>query len=148
MQSNVTPNGSLWQLAPTLALCEWVRPKTLDPEAGFLSFGMLTFRSAASFNLALEAKQLRAFCDWCGQRFQDADLQFFFEAAPQFLVEAPATYAAWSFTYGGALSNLRHLLLVCQKWVPASRPLMLSAWETDGSPWCRCSIGYQSRTMW
>jgi hypothetical protein len=82
MQSNVTPNGSLWQLAPTLALCEWVRPKTLDPEAGFLSFGMLTFRSAASFNLALEAKQLRAFCDWCGQRFQDADLQFFFEAAP------------------------------------------------------------------
>ena len=34
-----------------------------------------------------------------------------------------------SFAHGGALSNLRHLILAAQRWKPSARPFMATAWE-------------------
>ena len=46
-----------------------------------------------------------------------------------FLVQSLRCYGDLMFQRGGALSNLRHLLLACQRWKPMCRPLMASAWE-------------------
>eukprot|EP00435_Cladocopium_sp_Y103_P050506 s1798_g15.t1 len=79
--------------------------------------------------LALEARQLALFCAWCRRWLGEADLDSFFSAAPQFLVAALEAYAEWLYKNAGALSNLRHLILAAQRWIPSSRPLMMPAWE-------------------
>ena len=77
--------------------------------------------------LALEFKVLRSFCSWCSTWFGAADLEVFFRCAPKFL--ADALYAGWLYSHGGALSNLRHLILACQRWIPAARPFMSASWD-------------------
>jgi len=79
--------------------------------------------------LALEAKQLEKFQRWCRETITNVDLSELFSAVPQFLVEALKTHAEWLFQNGGALSNLRHLLLAAQRWVPSARVFMAPAWE-------------------
>lgn len=82
-----------------------------------------------SQTLALEAKQLRMFCEWCNRWLEGIELEVLFSRVPQFLVSALERYAEWLFRNSGALSNMRHIILAAQRWVPASRPLMTPAWE-------------------
>eukprot|EP00435_Cladocopium_sp_Y103_P038687 s964_g10.t1 len=79
--------------------------------------------------LALEARLLQSFCIWCSGWFGNADLEVFFSCAPKFLADALEVYAEWLYNHGGALSNLRHLILACQRWVPASRTFMSAPWD-------------------
>jgi hypothetical protein len=37
--------------------------------------------------------------------------------------------AGCTHSHGGALSNLRHLILACQRWIPAARPFMSASWD-------------------
>ena len=77
----------------------------------------------------LEAKQLHCFLAWCGKYISAASLDALFDAVPAFLVQCLRTYGDLMYQNGGALSNLRHLLLACQKWKPMCKPLMSGAWD-------------------
>ena len=77
----------------------------------------------------LEARQLRLFLEWCGKYITATSLNTLFDAVPAFLVQCLRTYGDLMYQNGGALSNLRHLLLACQKWKPMCRPLMTEAWD-------------------
>ena len=79
--------------------------------------------------LALEVKVLNRFKEWCRTSMPTVDLEFLFASVPMFLVQVLVRYADYEFKNGGALSNLRHLLLACQRMVPPSRALMAPAWE-------------------
>eukprot|EP00435_Cladocopium_sp_Y103_P013368 s3434_g3.t1 len=79
--------------------------------------------------LQLEAKQLKVFCDWCRNEMPDVDLVSLFSAVPLFLCQALVKYADELYASGGALSNLRHLILAAQRWIPGSRPTMQPAWD-------------------
>ena len=79
--------------------------------------------------LALQAKQLSLFQEWCGESIPVDEQYMLFTAVPLFLAKALVGYAENLFKTGGALSNLRHLILACQRWVPGSRAYMQQPWE-------------------
>ena len=83
----------------------------------------------AAQTMELEAKQLDLFCRWCSGFFEQIDLTNLFSLCPLFLCQALVRDADVMYTTGGALSNLRHLILAAQRWVPACRPMMQPAWE-------------------
>ena len=78
---------------------------------------------------ALETKLLREFVDWCGRSMPSVEVEDLFRIVPQFLADVLVAYAEHMYQNGGALSNLRHLILAAQRWIPAVRPLTYSAWE-------------------
>ena len=59
----------------------------------------------------------------------DVDLAYLFATVPLYLCHALVRYADELYSSGGALGNLRHLILAAQRWIPASRPMMQPAWE-------------------
>ena len=79
--------------------------------------------------LAMEARLLQAFLQWCNSFFSDDDASPIFDAVPQFLASALRCYGDLQYQNGGALSNLRHLLLAAQRWKPAVKPFMSMPWE-------------------
>lgn len=79
--------------------------------------------------LALESRQLQNFCDWCRETMPTSDFEAVFKVAPEFLATLLTVFAEHSYQHGGALSNFRHLILACQRWMPASRQHMARAWE-------------------
>ena len=79
--------------------------------------------------LALEKRLLEEFCSWCRREVKSMALDHLFNAAPELLAPLLRCYGDILFQRGGALSNLRHLLLACQRWKPLSRPYMHQCWE-------------------
>ena len=79
--------------------------------------------------LAREAKLLGAFLQWCQDHFTGYSVEDLFELLPQFLAMVLRRYGDRMYQTGGALSNLRHLLLAAQRWKPTVRPHMQQAWE-------------------
>ena len=79
--------------------------------------------------LAREAKLLQAFLQWCQDHFTSYAVEDLFELIPQFLAMALRRYGDRMYQTGGALSNLRHLLLAAQRWKPSVRPHMQQAWD-------------------
>ena len=79
--------------------------------------------------LAREAKLLQAFLQWCQDHFTGYSAENLFELLPQFMAMALRRYGDLMYQTGGALSNLRHLLLAAQRWKPIVRPHMQQAWE-------------------
>lgn len=77
----------------------------------------------------LEARLLREFLVWSSTFLGRSETEEIFDKVPMFLVQSLRCYGDLMFQRGGALSNLRHLLLACQRWKPMSRPLMASAWD-------------------
>ena len=77
----------------------------------------------------LEARLLAEFLRWSGSYLGCGEVESVYDKVPMFLVQALRCYGDLMYQRGGALSNLRHLLLACQRWKPMSRPLMSSAWE-------------------
>ena len=69
------------------------------------------------------------FCSWCRREVKSMALDHLFNAAPELLAPLLRCYGDILFQRGGALSNLRHLLLACQRWKPLSRPYMHQCWE-------------------
>lgn len=101
------------------------RPKYAGPRKGSLfDTELLTAQT-----LALQAKQLCLFQEWCGDSVPVDEQYVLFSAVPLFLAKALVAYADSLFRSGGALSNLRHLILACQRWVPGSRAFMQQPWE-------------------
>ena len=79
--------------------------------------------------LAREARLLEEFLAWC-RRFLTAEpVEEVFGASPQLLALALRRYGDHLYQSGGALSNLRHLLLGAQRRRPLVRPHMAEAWE-------------------
>ena len=78
--------------------------------------------------LAMEARLLHDFVSWT-QQFISLDIETLFSLVPEFLATCLRCYGDLMFQNGGALSNLRHLLLAAQRWRPAVRPFMGQAWE-------------------
>ena len=79
--------------------------------------------------LAREARLLDEFLQWCETYISGAQVVTLFELVPQFLASALRRYGDHLYQSGGALSNLRHLLLAAQRWRPTVRPFMSQAWE-------------------
>ncbi len=77
----------------------------------------------------LEARLLYEFLSWANFHLRGRDVEELFTKVPLFLVQSLRCYGDKMYKEGGALSNLRHLLLACQKWSPMCKPLMASAWE-------------------
>ena len=78
--------------------------------------------------LAMEARLLQDFVRWTQQHIS-YDIEALFSVVPEFLATCLRCYGDLMFQNGGALSNLRHLLLAAQRWRPAVRPFMGQAWE-------------------
>ena len=79
--------------------------------------------------LALEHRLLENFKQWCEQEVASVTLDELFNKAPELLPMLLRCYGDLMFQHGGALSNLRHLLLASQRWKPLARPLMQPCWE-------------------
>jgi len=97
--------------------------------------------------LQLEAKQLEPelFCKWRSEHLKDVDLAALFATVPLFLCHALVRCADELFVSGGALSNLRHLILASQWWIPAARPMMQPAWEMVER--CESLVPVRHRTL-
>lgn len=78
--------------------------------------------------MRMEAKLLNEFLAWCGGSIS-GDSSELFDMVPSFLGAALRTYADLMYQRGGALSNLRHLLLAVQRWKPSCRPFLQEAWS-------------------
>lgn len=77
----------------------------------------------------LERRQLAFFLSWCKACIDEDSLEDIFDRVPIFLVQCLRTYGDLMYQRNGSLSNLRHLLLACQKWKPLSKPFMTGAWD-------------------
>ena len=78
--------------------------------------------------MRMEAKLLNEFLTWCGESIS-GDSSELFDMVPSFLGAALRTYADLMYQRGGALSNLRHLLLAVQRWKPSCRPFLQEGWS-------------------
>ena len=78
--------------------------------------------------LALEARLLNEFLQWV-RGYVNYNTEELFSLLPEFLATCLRCYGDLLYQTGGALSNLRHLLLAAQRWRPAVRPFMSQAWE-------------------
>ena len=94
-----------------------VRPSLVDVE-------LISFETRQ-----LEARLLSQFLSWAKMHLRNCNVEELFARVPLFLVQSLRCYGDRMYKEGGALSNLRHLLLACQKWSPMCKPLMTSAWE-------------------
>ena len=72
--------------------------------------------------MRMEAKLLQEFLTWCERSITSSSCSDLFDMVPSFLGASLRTYADLMYQRGGALSNLRHLLLAVQRWKPSSRP--------------------------
>ena len=79
--------------------------------------------------LALESRLLDQFLNWCSMQMPNTDVASLFELLPLFAVHALTTYAEVLYKSGGALSNLRHVILAVQRWNGAVKPFLGPAWE-------------------
>ena len=79
--------------------------------------------------LALEQRLLDDFCAWCREEIKTMEVEVLFSRVPELLPSLLRCYGDMQFQQGGAISNLRHLLLACQRWKPLVRPYMQPCWE-------------------
>eukprot|EP00438_Fugacium_kawagutii_P026020 Skav225717 [mRNA] locus=scaffold164:107677:112050:+ [translate_table: standard] len=79
--------------------------------------------------LALEARVLQSFVDWCREGLRSSPCDLVFDAAPEILAFLLQVYGDLMFQNRKALSNYRHLLLAAQRWKPLCRPYLQRAWE-------------------
>jgi hypothetical protein len=79
--------------------------------------------------LALEARLLTAFKTWCEREVKSISLDALLDKLPELLPFLLRRYGDLLFQSGGALSNLRHLVLAAQRWRPLARPYMQPCWE-------------------
>eukprot|EP00438_Fugacium_kawagutii_P022593 Skav212131 [mRNA] locus=scaffold1323:119679:120781:- [translate_table: standard] len=110
--------------------------------------------------LSRESAALTRFLAWCRTFVSSCELSDFFALCPEFLVQALVAFGHCEFNKGGTLSNYRHLVLSCQRWIPSSRPLtrpcwdLISKWEIaepvqhrppipEGIVKCLVSVGWQ-----
>ena len=83
----------------------------------------------SSGTLAMEARLLQEFVDWCGRFIQTVSVSDLFDQVPSFLGVCLRCYGDLSFQRRGSLANFRHLVLSCQRWKPASRAHTFVAWD-------------------
>lgn len=58
-----------------------------------------------------------------------AKLMISFLSVQNFLVQALVSFGHCEFIKGGTLSNYRHLVLCCQRWVTSCRPITRPCWD-------------------
>ena len=90
---------------------------------------LFDFELLSANTLALEAKQLKLFVDWCQAFMPGTPLDELLDKVPEFGVNALVAYAEYLYATGGALSNLRHVILAVQRWKPGTKPFLGGAWE-------------------
>ena len=80
--------------------------------------------------IALEERRLlQAFLSWCQTEVRAIALEELFNKVPEGLALLLWCYGDMTFQTGGALSNLRHLLLAAQRWKPSLRTFMQLSWD-------------------
>eukprot|EP00438_Fugacium_kawagutii_P032098 Skav202519 [mRNA] locus=scaffold1359:335842:340289:- [translate_table: standard] len=79
--------------------------------------------------LALEARLLQGFVDWCRSSFRTSTCDVVFDRCPEALGYLLKIFGDMMFQNRRGLSNFRHLLLAVQRWKPLSRPFMHQAWD-------------------
>ena len=79
--------------------------------------------------MALEARLLQRFIDWCRLEIRICSCEVIFDACPETLVYLLKVFGDLMFQQRRGLSNFRHLLLASQRWKPRVRPLMQPAWD-------------------
>eukprot|EP00435_Cladocopium_sp_Y103_P036916 s1777_g9.t1 len=79
--------------------------------------------------LALQHRVLQAFFVWCRREIRSMRIEDVFNKVPELLAVLLRTYGDMMYQHGGALSNLRHLLLAAQRWKPSVKPYMQLPWE-------------------
>ena len=94
--------------------------------------------------LHLEAKLVRNFLDWCRQSLVSTDPDELFDMVPSFLGLALRNYADLMYQQGGALSNLRHLLLGIQRWKHGARPYLHEAWSMVARWELECPVKHRT----
>ena len=88
--------------------------------------------AARSYMYGSEKRLLDEFCSWCRREVKSLLIEPLFNMAPELFPSLLRCYGDILFQRGGALSNLRHLLLACQRWKPLCRPYMHQCWELVG----------------
>ena len=94
--------------------------------------------------LQLEAKLVRSFLDWCKECLVTTDPDELFDMVPSFLGLALRNYADLMYQRGGALSNLRHLLLGIQRWKHGARPYLHEAWSMVARWELECPVKHRT----
>ena len=79
--------------------------------------------------VALERRLLNDFFSWCRKEITSTMPEEVFAKAPALMALVLRNYGDMMFQSGGALSNLRHLLLAAQRWSPTLKPHMQGPWE-------------------
>lgn len=79
--------------------------------------------------IAMEAKLLDKFIVWCASHLTSTTPSAIFDQVPSFLGLCLRRYADKMYQESGSLSNLRHLILACQRWKPLAKPFTGVAWE-------------------
>eukprot|EP00435_Cladocopium_sp_Y103_P027124 s2178_g6.t1 len=79
--------------------------------------------------LQLERRLLDDFLCWCKLEVKSVSLEVLFNKSPELLAVLLRTYGDLLYQRGGALSNLRHLLLAAQRWKPLAKPFMQMSWD-------------------
>ena len=74
--------------------------------------------------ISLEHRLLQSFLSWCRSEIKTIRPEELFNKVPELLALLLRCYGDMMFQAGGALSNLRHLLLASQRWKPSVRPFM------------------------
>ena len=80
-------------------------------------------------SIALGERNWSAFMTWASSTSPQLDLWHVFTNVPVFLAHALRRYGNLQYQAGGALSNLRHLILAAQRKIPTFRPFAHVAWE-------------------
>ena len=83
----------------------------------------------SSGTLAMEARLLREFLQWCSGFISSVPVGELFDKVPSFLGVCLRCYGDILFQCRGSLANFRHLVLSCQRWKPASRAHTYTAWD-------------------
>ena len=94
--------------------------------------------------LHMEAKLVRLFLEWCKVCLVAMEPEELFDVVPSFLGLALRNYADLMYQSGGALSNLRHLLLGVQRWKPGSRPYLHEAWSMVARWELECPVKHRT----
>lgn len=127
--SNKKLNISMCCKAGSLRIGEAKNPGPGRTPPRYMRESLEELPGISSGTLAMEARLLREFLQWCSGFISSVPVDELFDKVPSFLGVCLRCYGDILFQRRGSLANFRHLVLSCQRWKPASRAHTYTAWD-------------------
>ena len=127
--SNKKLNISMCCRAGSMRIGEAKNPGPATSRPGQYRESLEDLPGISTGTLAMEARLLREFLEWCSGFISTISVSELFDAVPSFLGVCLRCYGDLQYQRRGSLANFRHLVLSCQRWKPASRAYSYTAWD-------------------